>query len=586
MHNAIRECLNGFWLTGPIFDKELRVSSRRRRNYLIRVGYITLLAIFLSIVWVNTVGSGSRDTYSVSRMASAGQDMVILVVWFQFITCQLLAIVMLSTAISGEVYHRTLGVLMTTPINSLQIVFGKLFSKLLQLILLLAISLPLLAIIRVFGGVPWKFVVQALIMTLSATVFVGALSLFYSIYLRRNYVVIIVALITVAVLYLFIPLFTILVGQRTISPRTFEQFFSYVSPLFALGTLQQYAFFPGSVPWQGGHHWLGHCGIMLAASAALLAWSVARVRLAALKQIAGGAAAAPPSKKTSTASAAEPALSGPIESIRGCPIRWKEFRTPLLGRYRWLVLGMSLLLLIPLVILYAYVGAEGDLDEDYVHMVFVAVYMGLGMLLTIVIPATGITSEKESQSWPVLLGTTIGDGAILMGKFWGALRRCLWAWVPLLAHVLIFTLWPGIIHPIAAVGILLVVSGAVIFHIGSGLYFSTLSKRTTTAVVLNFILPALIWLLIPMLMFLAAELAHTSDNFAEAYIDGIPLFQSIALMEGGVPASKAMRYRGPYIKLNGIEVLLYLVVTASMYGAIGCLFAWRAKCRFRKNIFR
>ena len=28
------------WLTGPIFDKELRVSSRRRRNYVLRFVYV------------------------------------------------------------------------------------------------------------------------------------------------------------------------------------------------------------------------------------------------------------------------------------------------------------------------------------------------------------------------------------------------------------------------------------------------------------------------------------------------------------------------------------------------------------------
>ena len=100
MHNAIREYLNGFWLTGPIFDKELRVSSRRRRNYLLRIGYIALLTLFLSIVWANMVGNRrGEDIYAVSRMARAGQEMIILIVWFQFVACQLLAIVMLSTAI-------------------------------------------------------------------------------------------------------------------------------------------------------------------------------------------------------------------------------------------------------------------------------------------------------------------------------------------------------------------------------------------------------------------------------------------------------------------------------------------------------
>ena len=585
MHNAIRECLSGFWLTGPIFDKELRVSSRRRRNYWLRVGYITLLGIFLSIFWAEEVGRYRDDSRAASRMAQAGLTMTSFIVWFQFIACQLLAIVMLSTAISGEVYHRTLGVLMTTPINSLQIVFGKLLSKLWQLILLLAISLPLLAIIRVFGGIPWGFVIQALAVTLCATVFVGALSLFYSIYLRRSYVVIIVALITLGVLYFFIPLFLVIVAQDIIAEPRFELFFACVNPFIALGILQQYAFSPGRVPSLGGHHWLVHCGIMLGVSGALLTWSVAKVRGAAIKQIAGGAAAASPSNNVPRESSASPVLARPTESIRGCPIRWKEFRSPLLGRYQWLVFLMTLLLLVPLLIVYANVGREGHLDDDGVHMAFVSVYMGLGMLITIVIPATGITSEKESRSWPVLLGTTIGDGAILRGKFWGALRRCLWGWVPLVAHVLIFTLLAGIIHPIAALGILLVIAGILIFHIGSGLYFSTLSKRTTTAVVLNMVLPALIWLLLPMLLFFGAVLASTSDSFALAYMDGIPLVQAVALMDAGVPRHGGVRYSGLYMKLNGFDILLYLLASASLYSAIGFAFAWRAKCRFRKNIF-
>jgi len=36
------------WLTGPIFDKELRVSSRRRRNLALRFSYILLLTAFRS----------------------------------------------------------------------------------------------------------------------------------------------------------------------------------------------------------------------------------------------------------------------------------------------------------------------------------------------------------------------------------------------------------------------------------------------------------------------------------------------------------------------------------------------------------
>ncbi|MHC4501313.1 MAG: ABC transporter permease, partial [Planctomycetota bacterium] len=176
------------WLTGPIFDKELRVSSRRRRNYVLRFAYLALLTTILALIWVEEMRYRGSALYRVSRMARAGQTIISFIIWFQFFATQLVAIIMLSTSISDEIYNRTLGLLMTTPINSFQIVMGKLFSKLLQLILLMAITLPLLAIVRVFGGVPWDYVLSSLCVTLTAVIFVGSLSLFFSIFSRRAYV--------------------------------------------------------------------------------------------------------------------------------------------------------------------------------------------------------------------------------------------------------------------------------------------------------------------------------------------------------------------------------------------------------------
>ena len=189
--NSVLRFLSLFWLTGPLLDKELRVSSRRRRNYVLRFAYVFFLTIFVAIVWLSVVKYQGTAAYQRSRMGLAGKTIITTIVTFQFIATQLIAIIMLSTSISDEIYHRTLGVLMTTPITSFQIVIGKLFSKLLQLILLLAISLPLLAIVRIFGGVPWDYVLSSLCITLTAVIFAGSLSLFFSIRNRRAYVVII-----------------------------------------------------------------------------------------------------------------------------------------------------------------------------------------------------------------------------------------------------------------------------------------------------------------------------------------------------------------------------------------------------------
>ena len=178
--SSFLKIINPAWLTGPIFDKELRTSSRRKRNYVLRFAYLAILTVFVVLVWSSMVKLRGGGAYRISRMSEAGLAIITTIIVFQFIATQFIAVVMLSTAISDEIYNRTLGVLMTTPINSFQIVMGKLFSKLLQLILLLSVSLPLLAIVRVFGGVPWDYVLSSLCITLTAVIFAGSLSLYFS----------------------------------------------------------------------------------------------------------------------------------------------------------------------------------------------------------------------------------------------------------------------------------------------------------------------------------------------------------------------------------------------------------------------
>ena len=132
LNNFFTDFLGLSWLVGPIFGKELRVSSRRRRNYFLRFAYLSLLTAFVAFAWTITVNSRgpASQILKISRMSAVGVYITTTIIWFQFIAVQLVAAVMLSTAISDEIYHRTLGVLMTTPISSFQIVIGKLFSKL------------------------------------------------------------------------------------------------------------------------------------------------------------------------------------------------------------------------------------------------------------------------------------------------------------------------------------------------------------------------------------------------------------------------------------------------------------------------
>ncbi len=571
------------WLAGPIFDKELRVSSRRRRNYVLRFAYVGLFTFLLALVWSEIVAYGTTSVYQVSRMARAGQAIIGVVVWFQFVMTQVVAIVMLSTSISDEIYHRTLGLLMTTPIGSLQIVLGKLLSKLLQLVLLLGIALPLLAIVRVFGGVPWDFLVCSLCVTLTTVVFVGSLSLFFSIFTRRAYVTIIATILAIALLFAFIPMMMAFLARfmfRQGVPWNLKSMLCCVNPyavmVFASEALE-------SARPVGSTAWPVHCAVMLGASALLLFLATVLVRRAALRQAVGGLVA-----RRASRVARETRDEGDATRVRrvvGSPVFWKERRTPLLGRRKIVMMVLILLGLGLLLLTYGLCAANRTLDDEETHAAYVVVLTALGMLFTVVMPATCITSEKESRAWPLLLTTTLADWAIVWGKLWGALCRCLPAWAPLFGHVVVFTL-AGMIHPVALVQLGILVAWIVIFLASTGLYFSTRFKHTTTAVIANMALAGSLWAVIPILLGITLAIARAGDDLLELYVDMNPFVHAGVIADatahrGGVTTYSWMQ--GGVTGLAGATG--WIVLTFIIYVVIALVFVALAGARLRRNPF-
>ena len=190
------------WLTGPILAKELRVASRRKRMYVLRLIYLAVMALILVPIWSNTMRySYATDVSAMYRMADLGRTLVPAIVWIQFIAVQLVAMLTMSTSVSDEISRRTLGTLLTTPMNAWQLVMGKLASRLVQCVSLLMMSLPILALLTVFGGVKWSYVLVGLALTLSTMLIVSSVTMFFSIFNRRPYVVFLESLLALGVLF-------------------------------------------------------------------------------------------------------------------------------------------------------------------------------------------------------------------------------------------------------------------------------------------------------------------------------------------------------------------------------------------------
>ncbi len=597
--NFIGESLTLSWLTGPIFDKELRVSSRRKRNYVLRFAYLALLTAFLVLVWMETVRYSGPVAYRVSRMSAAGQQIIMFIVWFQFIAIQIVSVIMLSTSISDEIYNRTLGVLMTTPINSFQIVMGKLLSKLLQLILLLAISLPLLAIVRVFGGVPWGYVVSSLCITLTTAICFGSISLFFSIFRRNAYSAIITSVLVIGVVFAIAPiLFSLMwwaLGMRhIISSNTLEILFYHANPYAALAFESERMSLPRSAAGMGAMYWPLHCLVMLAASGVLLAVSVSMVRKVALRQATGQLSTGAKKRKRGKVAAGSvegPDGLDPPQRVYGPPVLWKELKKPIFQRRRKTSIIIISIAVILLFATYALFAEKNALGYDEVHIMYVLMFLAVGMLFTIVVPATCITTEKESRSWPVLLGTTLSRSEILLGKIGGLMPRCLPIWLFLIGHVLLFVL-AGIIRPLAIVHILMIVVGLVVMFIGTGLYFSTRFKRTTTAVVMNFVFPLAIWGLVPLFMGLITAINNGDGQIVEGYIASIPFVQAAVSIDGNCQNNRRIpksfdpkNFDWAHGNENAATTTRLIFLFMMINVGIGVGFAMRAKYRLRRSIF-
>jgi len=559
--NLLWRIISLTWLTGPIFEKELRVCSRRKRNYVLRSAYLLLLTVLIASAWLRIMllGSGTSIAYRISRMGELGKNLILTITWFQFIAAQLVAVVMLSNSVSDEIRRGTLDVLMTTPINSLQIVAGKLFSSLLQLTLLLAISLPLLAIVRVLGGMHWDYLVASLSITFTAVLFTGSLTMLLSVRLRRPYMVILIMLILLVLAYSLASILTVLLGS---AKHTVTEALVLANPAAAMLRVT-YLTFPGRGFGGASFSWSLHCLIMISASTVVLLASALMIRrstLARLRRTEDKMAVRALKRMVGlTGSGKAPAATAAIRPVKGPVIIWKELGRPISESVRshtivFLVLSVALILMCCL--------SRGAI------MVYSILTTGLWMIASVrtaAMAATTIAKEKEARTWPLLLGTTLDDRQIIRGKALAVLWRNLPLWLAIAVGMVAFFTFmvlfgrargPGgsFFYCFYILGGLITVGTHIVFLVAIGLYFSVRLKSATAAVI--------------------ATVGSVLGLFI-AYRFLLPLIFGALMM---VIAGRA--FVGKY---GGI-ILFYVVPSAVRLG-IGLLLIQRAERQLRGNIF-
>lgn len=173
-----------------IIVKELRGRMRGRRAFIILTLYVLLLAVFgwmlQQITEAETASSGSYGLEATYASATVGRGIFVGLLLAQTLMVAVLAPAATASAISGEREHQTLDLLAVTPISSLAIVMGKLLSALAWVFVLVVASIPVTALVFVFGGVGPDDVVRGYAVLFATVIGLGSVGLFFSAITRRT----------------------------------------------------------------------------------------------------------------------------------------------------------------------------------------------------------------------------------------------------------------------------------------------------------------------------------------------------------------------------------------------------------------
>src|SRR3954467_12775345 len=155
----------------PILRRVVETGGKRRRDLLIRCGYLGFL---IGVVVFSLLSSSSSfGSMSLDQLAKVSAQLFRTTSYWQLGLVAFLAPVFTAGAITQEKDSQTYDILLATPLTNAQIVLGSLLSRLFFVVTLLVSGIPVFSITQVFGGVAIRSIILSFAIA-AATAFVTA----------------------------------------------------------------------------------------------------------------------------------------------------------------------------------------------------------------------------------------------------------------------------------------------------------------------------------------------------------------------------------------------------------------------------
>ncbi|HKM54050.1 MAG TPA: ABC transporter permease, partial [Isosphaeraceae bacterium] len=458
-----------------------------------------LVATSRSWMHYRTPQNGNNE-YSIAELASIGSRVFEILAWLQGFVIVLLTPAFVAGSIAEDRQRKVLTYLLASPLTGAEILLGKLAARLINLFMLIALALPVLSIAMFLGGVEPEHVWLYCGASFSSLYFLAGACIFISTFSARPRDAIVRAYLFVLV-WLLLPLLEqmIVSAPRGSSLAPLSSLLIDARPLtsWILNSSPSSLLFVGSLILSGSllEAVLWMIILQLLYSTIALWWATVRLRpvekgsrLRGFRWMGGSGVK-------------QPRRFFPRRPCGDAPMLWKECSATLAGAslfrmialfalaaaavgglgYWVVVMGVPAFLEM---LTYGYGLTKPSSDRDALNVavrIFTAVLYILGGLLLAASAATGITMEREKDTWTSLTSTPLESGEIIQAKILGAFWRVRGLLTALL-FVWLVGLFCGAVHPLGFLATITLASTCLVSVAVLGTYFSLRSKSSARAI--------------------------------------------------------------------------------------------------------
>jgi ABC-type transport system involved in multi-copper enzyme maturation permease subunit len=399
------------WSLGPVFETEMKISSRRWQVYAGRALFVAALLIGMGSIWWSYLDA--KWSVGLQNQAKIGEAYFYAMVGVQLALTMIVAPAATAGAVCVERSRGSLAHMLVTDLTAREIILGKLLARLLPIFALVACAWPVAALGTLLGGINPDDLTMAFAITLVVGILGCSMALALSTWAKTVHEVLMASYTFWAVVLLAYPIAYSL--TFTFGGWLARRWMLTANPFWL-------AFAPYIEPGKNGL-WEYGCffGVALGLSALCILVSIAGVRINPLGE-------ARPKRKAnamrvfSLIGRLTRHLPGP--SLDGNPVLWREWHRARSSRPMQLL--MTALLLASTVACFH--GAWEIFMEGFHPRVGFAGVMAMliqtvfGLLVLAVFSSLSFSEERRRGSLDVLLSTPLSTRSIVLGK-WLAMFR-------------------------------------------------------------------------------------------------------------------------------------------------------------------